>query len=550
METYKQKVKNRVRNEALTSAIRALTTKRTCSTIASPTQLHDVAMGILREYPKNKVVYSLKDDTVKRWEKFYRASIGSKKRTELRIAYLCGPEPNNDLEVMLKSGVLPENIWAFENDSNCFKRAKQEILSSKYPYLKIVKRSIKEFFQTTSIVFDIVYLDFCSTLIDEKNVEIVTALFNYHVLAPLGVLITNFSLSEKQQNINTYKKIVSFSSNYLYRKECLEVGYRQSGIVSEGAMSSGFSCPECYKKCSSVVSDDKTGELQKDCLPFTRLVLKKTEEFYGQCITRFLMDIPTTIIPSQRLFGNPTVTSSILGQYKELKALFDNYIKSYYKTDRDRSLENTYEMLSDDNDWTGKTMYDLHMNYNNSFDRFLMSINISSKKNRFVELIEQLFQYELFVFENGSNNDIIKTSLAKFNKQWSKTIKTKYHFCDIFLFHQILEVLLAQISVPYFPKIDQIKRWTYKAKEHKMFTDLIVFDQARYIMDWLPTPEMISDLNFDLQVELSIRFLLDAFAKNNHYYLTNLFFGCNVLPCTDQNLKILSKRKHVISRNE
>ena len=548
METYKQKVKNRVRNEVLTYAIRALTTKRTNSTIASPTQLHDVALNVLREYPQSNIVYSLKDDTVKRWEKFYQASIGSKKRSELRIAYLCGPEPNNDLEVMLKSGVLPENIWAFENDENCFGSAKQQVLSSKYPYLKIVKRNIKEFFQTTSIVFDIIYLDFCSTLIDKNNIETITTLFDCHVLAPLGVLITNFSLSEIKQNVDTYKKIVSFTSNYLYHKEWLEVGYRQPGFFSEGAISSGFSCPECDEKCLSIISEDKTDELRKDCFPFNRTVLKKTEEYYGQCITRFLMDIPSTIIPSQRLFGFQNVTSSILGENKELKTLFDNYIKDYYGPDGVFSLEKLYEMLCDDNDWTGKTIYNLKTKYYNTFDNLLSSINISSKKYETDKLIKHLFLHELLVFENGSDNCFIKTPLFELNKHWSKATKTGYHFCDVFLFHQILEVLLAQIAVPYFPKIDQIKRWTYKAKEHRMFTDLFVFDQARYIMDWLPTPEMISDLNFDLQVELSIRFLLDAFAKNNYCYLTNLFFGCNVIPCTDQNVKFLSKRKHLFSR--
>ena len=161
METYKQNCKQKVRNEALRYAIRALTTERFSSTIAAPTQVSNIANAVEREFLETDVMLGLKDETIKRWEKFYKATVGTKKRFELKIAYLCGPEPENDLEIMLQNGVIAENIWAFEKDSSCFENAKRKILLSKYPYLKIVKRDIKAFFQTTNIVFDIIYLDFC-----------------------------------------------------------------------------------------------------------------------------------------------------------------------------------------------------------------------------------------------------------------------------------------------------------------------------------------------------------------------------------------------------
>ena len=88
----------------------------------------------------------------------------------------------------------------------------------------------------------------------------------------------------------------------------------------------------------------------------------------------------------------------------------------------------------------------------------------------------------------------------------------------------MIELFIAQYTVPYYPNIEKVKRWTYKAREHQMFTDLIVYDQARYLMDWLPTPEMLTAKSFDIQLELSIRYILDAFAKNNYYYLTNSLY--------------------------
>jgi len=548
METYKQNCKQRIRKEALRYAIRALTTERLFSTIAAPTQILNIANAVEREFLETNIMFGLKDETIKRWEKFYKANVGAKKRFELKIAYLCGPEPENDLEIMLQNGVIAENIWAFESNSRCFENAKYQILLSKYPYLKIVKRDIKAFFQTTNIVFDIIYLDFCSTLL--QNVDVLTTLFDCHVLSPLGVLITNFSFSDKKEDVQTYNKTQSFVSNYLYYKGFIEAEYRQFGDMVEGPMSQGFSCPECNEICrTGVYSGDAPEEMQEFCNPFSSTVKKKTAEYYGQCITRFLMDLPSSIIPSQRLFINSDTLKNIFGKRSSLQACFEKFIKEFYKPDDSNiSVENLCGFLVDDDNWTGKTMYDLYMNYGGTFNDFLQQINISNKKNEINNMIKNLLLFELLIYKNADGVGEHETSFGDFCKNWRNVIKTEYSFCDVFLFHQILEVLLAQIVVPYYCNVGKTKRWTYRAKQHKMFTDLFIYDQARYIFDWLPTPEMISNLNFDLQIELSIRYLLDAFSKNNFYFLSHLFCGCNVVQRTDENTPTLSKRKHIFSK--
>ncbi|MCD6184208.1 MAG: hypothetical protein J7K84_00230 [Deltaproteobacteria bacterium] len=38
-----------------------------------------------------------------------------KKPENLKVAYLSGPNPENDLRVFCEAGILPENIWAFES---------------------------------------------------------------------------------------------------------------------------------------------------------------------------------------------------------------------------------------------------------------------------------------------------------------------------------------------------------------------------------------------------------------------------------------------------
>ena len=283
MEAYTQNSKNKVRKEALTYAIRALTCYRYSSTIAMPMQIRKI--GDLALYNKNyqsEIIYQLSDTTVKSWEKFYKASIGTKKRYEIKIAYLCGPEPENDLDIMIKEGILPQNVWAFENNNENFNNAKDQILSSKYPYLKIVKRNIKDFFQSTSITFDIIYLDFCSTLLDKANIDVLTTLFYNHVLSPLGVVITNFSFSNYIDNKSTHKNILSFSSNYLYFKDFLEVKYREEGNYTEGANALPYSCPECNTECKSQMNSEvqemnNDYDLGDECNPFINAVRKRSE---------------------------------------------------------------------------------------------------------------------------------------------------------------------------------------------------------------------------------------------------------------------------------
>lgn len=550
METYSQNSKNRVREEALKYAIRSLTRDRYSSTIAPVTQIRNIVDSALFHYPEQSYLISqLNDEIIYTWEKFYKASIGSKKRYELKVAYLCGPEPENDLNIMIKEGVLPQNVWAFENDNATFENAKHQILRSKYPYLKIVKRNIKDFFQSTSITFDIIYLDFCSTLLDKANIDVLTTLFYNHILSPLGIVITNFSFSNYKDNKLTYKNILSFSSNYLYFKESLETKFRENGDCSEGPTILSYSCPECENECKSQMNSDDFDDF---CNPFINAVKKRPEEYYGQCITRFLFDLPSSIIPSQQLFENSNQLSGIIGNEIKLPNaliynLFSNDENPETKTLHDvpNLLNFLVEESFDVNDWPAKSVYSLYKK--TKFNNFLQKINISNKKDQYIDLIKKLFFHELFVSENATQIlDFEETSLGDFKNKWSDIIQSKNSFCDVFLFHQLIEILLAQIAVPYFPNIEKTKRWTYKARQHRMFTDLIIFDQGRYLMDWIPTPEMLSELNFDIQTELSTRFILDSFAKNNGYFLNNLFFGGNVVPIDEINFKTMRKRKHII----
>ena len=121
---------------------------------------------------------------------------------------------------------------------------------------------------------------------------------------------------------------------------------------------------------------------------------------------------------------------------------------------------------------------------------------------------------------------------------WSETIKKLYdnhniwsfhQFCDLVLFHQIIEALFRQVAVPYHVNISETKRWSYKAKDTPMFMDMLVLDECRYLYDWMPTADMFSHAVKDIERQLSYRFVLDGVAKHRRWYSPEYFFGTAIV---------------------
>jgi hypothetical protein len=43
------------------------------------------------------------------------------------LSYLCGPEPLNDLHVLVELGVSPHNIWGVESNEAAYRSALKEL---------------------------------------------------------------------------------------------------------------------------------------------------------------------------------------------------------------------------------------------------------------------------------------------------------------------------------------------------------------------------------------------------------------------------------------
>lgn len=517
MEFYKEKEKEIARNESLSEAIKLLTEERDKSTLCSNNYVRKVKEHLIKHgsiYDKIHA-HKLSDTTIKRWELFFSSINKTKKSNEIKVAYLCGPNPLNDLEVLVSLGVLPENVWAFEVYPEHYDNAIITTLNSKYPYLKILNTEMSTFFTNTPVKFDLIYLDFCGPLPKrdgkEKNLETISSLFYNHCLNSPGILLTNFSLPSKEQDENGRKLIAGLVSAYLYPKAILENGDKNENFT-EGPYAQGYS----FDKWFNIVHND-------------------LENYYGQFITRLINDI-ASVISTYNRFGN---NHKYLKYF--FKRAFDNndrlrkrllclihFFKNFSKNSGGGDI--IVDMQQYPIIWSIKKLIDLDENVlkTDKFDKFadLFLKQLASPTNK-INFTQNIDIMHFLLDERLDNKCFYSDGLLNIENKWNAF--NKYIFCDVFLFHQLKDLLVRQLSVPYHMNIEFTKRWTYKAKESRMFLDMLIFDECRYVYDWMPTLDMLEKNLDNKDIELSYRFALDAIAKHNRWYNSEFFCGTAII---------------------
>ena len=508
MKEYSEVEKQIARNEALKFAITSLTKNRHKSTVARKSYVRDIKDYLQTngtQYDK-EISSFLSESEIIQWESFYESIIRNKKSKELRVAYLSGPNPENDIEILVENGILPENIWAFESDNKTYTKAVMSALNSQFPFVKIYKGQIENYLKILPFKFDIIYLDFCGTVASKKTLSVVRDIFNYQKLETLGVLITNFALPNNDNIRNTdYRDNLNLlAANYLFPKSFTENYTHLGGGIRESAESYGIYQDEFFK------------------------IAKRNEmTFYSQFITRILYDLPSVIIPYQRLANNKSL----------IKLFFKNFNKSSFEEDYHEDIlcfPNENALI-----WGLSNVFIKKESFIKLFDKFNKQLSINADAKTLIEKIE-LVCY--FITERSQDN-LHSDKLEKIRNHWNSI--DKYIFCDVFLFHQLKDILIGQLTSPYYYNVDYTRRWTYKAKETDMFMDLITYDECRYVFDWMPTLDMFEEGIEDWNRQLSLRFAMDSITKHRRWYNNEFFSGTAVV---DENAKTfeakeLKKRK-------
>jgi hypothetical protein len=342
---YQEEIKNKAREMVIKESINALTTNRNDSTLSRRTYVRELKKYFLKNEDIDDKVFAsfLKEDEINRWENFYDSIVQSREAKNLKIAYLAGPNPENDLREMFKHGILPENVWAFESDNKVYNNAIMAALNSDFPFIKIVNGSIDSFLDFSPQKFDIIYLDFCQPIINKgknnKSLKVITKILDKQSLNSPGILITNVSLPTEIQDKESRIAISKLIATYLYPKAFQESNTSPSGF-EDSAIACGYEFEDFLKKVS-----------------------EELDEFYGSFVTRFLIDHVSILCPYNRFMKSNIIkkifnfNQNFLHKFEEFNNEYlgdaDSYpfnwafsiLKDYKK------LDECFDSLQNDNDF-------------------------------------------------------------------------------------------------------------------------------------------------------------------------------------------------------
>lgn len=495
--TYKQKEKGIARHTVLKRAIELLTVERQSSCCVRQSYVRDLYDYFIEQEETREQIEASKIDLkyIREWESIHELSQGTKRAEDLTVCFLSGPEPENDFTELVSLGVLPQNIWAFECERGIFLQALQSIDSTDFLQPKLIKTSIERFFENTPKKFDIVYIDACSSLIsDQHALRCISTMFRYHRLESPGILISNFSEIDKSN-----KKDLLEYYDLLTKYFCVK-DYPNVTLV-DGADKIKFK--DYYDKKYSEIVDN-------------------IDKFYGDFITYMICNAGSITVPVLR-FVNSTYLQSISSSkpfsipkyaFQDVNTIQNNTFYKYLMINKFLSQQNSSDkgikridklVLDLSAGWSG---YDLYSCLKKVYDVRFLSKDVETSILPLVDF-----------FEDGNN---------------------MYQFLDrpnkILLFDSVIN----QLSYPMHYCSDKIERLTYIAKETRMFTDLILFDECRYIYDWLPALHQMKNAFSNLSWQYIFRFALDGLVKQRLDYNNEFFFQGSVV--SRKNDKFAAKK--------
>ena len=467
---YNQFEKSKVRHISISKAVDMLTTKRyesTCVKRDYVRNIYDYYTITTDDSNNNSEAKEIDIHYIKEWEKLHDSCVGLKRAEELVVCYLCGPEPNNDFEEFVTKGVLPQNIWAFELDRKVYSEALGTLENGVYPQPRIISQNIETFMKDTPKQFDIIYIDACGSIPSSRHaLRCIMSICKYQRLVSPGIIISNFTEPD-EKDIPEYLDLVTL---YLYSKE--------NPITDKGFLKE--------QKYVSYKNDVK----------------EKFGEYYGDFISSVLRDIPAIVVPLQRLSKN-------------------SYIDKLFKI----------------NDVEDSDFQDLKKSKKHAFSNFIMLVENLKSSNINIKKINELYN------EFGGIEDIIKgikrllkigdcKEIENRNLSLLKELFEKnkvYQFLDKPHFNMIYDVIINQLTIPYHNVVEKNIRLFYKAKTKKMYTDITVYDECRYIYEWLPAADQIFGAFCNKSWQYIFRFGMDGLIKQRSKYNNEFLYQGSVI---------------------
>lgn len=465
-------------------------------------------------YCQQQLSEHLDIETFVKWKEYADICYGGKKPEDLKVAFFCGNEPENDVNHLTRLGVRIENIYAFEYNSSLYKEAVQS-LHDTYPLLKIYKSKIEQYAELQNTKFDIIYLDFTGPLI--KEYKTVVKLLDLNALTDMSILVVNTCYPEKTD------ENIEFLANFFYYDNFFEMS------VYDGKERQREEGDYWFYRCEGCSEYGIT-----DIESFKPIIEKNFEYAYSAFQSAFIIDYANRHKASYEVFKNATIANrmlktDVLKDYNKFKSDFHDVLEQEYCEDG-RKLS-SQQILSDgffekkDNGLVSRldaikvSEVFVEAPYRHSIADY-SKIQEWSKQPEETRGEMPTEEYKEVNFKAVLNDDV-KLVIDEINN-W---FHGKYMFCDTPMEHLWLELLLFQFGHPYHTNIGNHKRYSYTAKQRKMCIDIVTLDKCRALYDWMPMLEyFIHDMkNHDRQ--MITRMCIDAIEKQLLHIVDEVYYG-------------------------
>ncbi|MBB3810066.1 class I SAM-dependent methyltransferase [Pseudochelatococcus contaminans] len=482
------------------------------------------------------------------------------------MAYLAGPEPQNDLAVLLELGVRPENIWAFEVEEKAATQGLDTLRELKARGVKFIPAGIEDYFLGTPQRFDIIYFDACGPFPSRSSntARALATMFRYCALAPLGVLISNFARPDvsKSEDLDRYSFLVAA---YLYPKDFLE---SKGGGIVEGPQAHGYLLNPS-REAVDESGDDKPAE------DFINEVKANFEHYYGLFITRSLMDLATIVAPMARLLSSDLWKvafkddiKAAIARGKRLIIFNEEALGSYEDAEHDgtdAAIQSAVGATTDlVNAAEGESADEMASEYIDSDGDAIVDSDHSSLiwtlaacgyypvdtnfgqppagAKKLIRDWHNALVGKLPIQHINDLKDLVAVYYAWRHDQslWSEAMLEIGQFpyrermpflCDVPTSEIGFYPAFAQLAYPAHPNVRETRRFRYVAetKITPMFIDVIAFDECRYVYDWISAMHLTPEDWKDLSAQLTFRFALDGIAKDKRWFGSDFLYGCHVV---------------------
>lgn len=494
MPNYNQESKNKVRELMLSSAISALTSERRSSQLIAHDELRitfdhylDLVKKALRSEGKFNELRGVSYAELDEWIEFDEGNAKTREASSLKVLYLCGPSPTNDLAVLLDLGINIHNIWAVTGSKDS--AAAHEELFRFNLELKIHEGSLAGFFESYNEVFDLIYFDGCGPFLGGKpnTLRPLMAVVAKQRLAPMGALITNYSTPPEDGSAR--QRYVDLATAYFHP--------RYNDI------------PDVVRKSQL---DPADFAVDPDIL--REFTASNLESIYSDLITCLTIDLAGSILPSLRAFSIPaflkkhTSDKETAGTLVEHQA-GDGLDGKGFPGDRWLS-PSSYPILS---------FIDRLEEYNEN-DPLITALRSYNQQGMSYKHLVSVSELTRSVVE-GNWTIVSSELLAAIQCSWFDYDARLT--CDAPLPNLLIDTLVGTYGRPYFYNAKLSRRVKYTSNVREMYCDLFVFDQCRSFFDWFPTVQACPSRFRSIPFQIVARCLMDRIHWANFYNTAKSF---------------------------